>query len=153
LTKKELSSILKLVSRKILFLIFAFVLSFVFPTEILAAKPRLSRGGSSPTAVTSSGYRSSAKFKANRLGIILSLSGLNNTNSVSYELTYTSEGIPQGVISTVQTTENTATREMLFGTCSKNVCRWHTNIKDAKLIVTAKLKSGKTSRKTYRIRV
>jgi len=140
------------VSKKILFLIFAFLAVFIFPSEVLAAKPRLSRGAGGAISI-GGGYSSSAKFKANRLGIILSLYGLKYTDSVSYELTYTSEGIPQGVISTVQATENNTTREMLFGTCSKNVCRWHTNIKDSKLVVTAKLKSGKTLRKTYRIKV
>ena len=139
-------------SKKILFLILSFVLVLVFPAKALAAKVRTSRGAGGAISI-GGGYSSSAKFKANRLGIILSLYGLKYTDSVSYELTYTSEGIPQGVISTVQATENNTTREMLFGTCSKNVCRWHTNIKDSKLVVTAKLKSGKTLRKTYKIRV
>ena len=132
------------------------LISLLAPSQILAAKPRASRGtGTAVSSGTTAGGRvvSSARFKANRLGIILSLSGLNNASSVTYELTYTAAGIPQGARGTVSGAGNTATRELLFGTCSKNVCRWHTNITDARLTVTSKLNSGITTRKTFRLKV
>ena len=129
---------------------------FLAPSQVLAAKARTTRGaGTAVASGTATGGRvlSSVRFKANRLGVILSLSGLNNASSVTYELTYTAAGIPQGARGTVSGSGNTATRELLFGTCSKNVCRWHTNITDARLTVTAKLNSGATTRKSFRIKV
>lgn len=132
------------------------LLSSSFATPALAAKARTSRGAgtaiSSGTA-TSGRVLSSVRFKTNRLGVVLTLSGLNNASSVTYELTYTAAGIPQGARGTVSGAGNTASRELLFGTCSKNVCRWHTNITAARLTVTSKLNSGITTRKAFRLKV
>jgi len=141
--------------RKIgLFTLILIIGCFFFPTRVLAAKKRTSRGGTAVTSGTiSRGVQSSVKFKSNRLGLILTLSGFGNISSVSYQLTYTTNGIPEGVSGTIQPTGATETRELLFATCSKNVCRWHTNIRDARLVVTSKLKSGLTVRKPYRIKV
>lgn len=140
----------------IVFALTLFLISFATPSSALAAKPRTTRGSgatvSSGTA-TSGRVISSVRFKTNRLGIILSLSGLNNASSVTYELTYAAAGIPQGARGTVSGAGSAATRELLFGTCSKNVCRWHTNITDARFVVTAKLNSGITTRKTFRLKV
>jgi len=141
--------------RKIgLFTLILIIGCFFFPAKVLAAKKRTSRGGTAVTSgTTSRGVQSSVKFKSNRLGLILTLSGFGNISSVSYQLTYTTNGIPEGVSGTIQPTGATETRELLFATCSKNVCRWHTNIHDARLVVTSKLKSGLTVRKPYRIKV
>ena len=141
--------------RKIgLFTLILIIGCFFFPTRVLAAKKRTSRGGTAVTSgTTSRGVQSSVKFKSNRLGLILTLSGFGNVSSVSYQLTYTTNGIPEGVSGTIQPTGATETRELLFATCSKNVCRWNTNIRDARLVVTSKLKSGLTVRKPYRIKV
>ena len=141
--------------RKIgLFTLILIIGCFFFPAKVLAAKKRTSRGGTAVTSgTTSRGVQSSVKLKANRLGLILTLSGFGNISSVSYQLTYTTNGIPKGVSGTIQPTGATETRELLFATCSKNVCRWHTNIHDARLVVTSKLKSGLTVRKPYRIKV
>lgn len=142
--------------RKIgLFTLILMIGCFFFPAEVLAAKKRTSRGGGTTgtRTTTSRGVQSSVKFKSNRLGLILTLSGFGNVSLVSYQLTYTTNGIPEGVSGTIQPTGATETRELLFATCSKNVCRWHTNIRDARLVVTSKLKSGLTVRKPYRIKV
>lgn len=139
-----------------IFVLLAISAPLLWPSSAWAAKARTSRGSgatvSSGTATTGR-VVSSVKFKANRLGIIVSFSGLNNAATVTYELTYTAAGIPQGARGTVSSAGNVATRELLFGTCSKNVCRWHTNITNARLVVTAKLNSGLTTRKSFRLRV
>jgi len=134
----------------------AFLLVIAFPTEVLAAKKRTSRGEGKGTTVgktTSRGVQSSVRLKPNRLGLIMTLSGFNNVTSVSYQLTYTANGVPQGVMGTVQPSRGTETRELLFATCSGNVCRYHTNIRDARLVITSKLKSGLSVRKPYKIKV
>lgn len=133
-----------------------FLISILSPVEVLAAKKRVSRGGTTaPSQKTrTQGVQSSVRLKADRRGLLLKLSGFNNITSVSYQITYTSNGVPQGVMGTVQPPfAGTEQRELLFGTCSGNVCRYHTNIRDARLVVTSKLKSGSTIRKPYRIKV
>jgi len=141
----------------IIFVLLAISVPLVWPSSVWAAKARTARGASmtvSSGTTTAGRVASSVKFKANRLGIIVSFSGLNNATSVTYELTYTAAGIPQGARGTVSgTASNTASRELLFGTCSKNVCRWHTNITAARLVVTSRLNSGLTTRKSFRLKV
>jgi len=136
----------------IFLLIFAF---FSFPETTLALKARTKRGGSGGGSYLLSnrvGY--SVRFNSTRTGLIISFSGLTNANSVNYSLSYNANGIPQGAMGTITNQEvSVDTRELLFGTCSGGVCRYHTNITNAKLVITSKLKSGYTTRKTYRIRI
>lgn len=145
--------------KKIILLIFLLSVFFLFPQETLAAKARLSRG-SGTTAVKRSSSGGSNRvgyalsFKSGKTGVNLFLSNLNSATSVTYELTYQSNGISQGIIGTVTPSGSSSEqRALLFGTCSGGVCRYHSNITNAKLVITSKLKSGITTRKTYRIRV
>ena len=131
-------------------LIFAFL---SFPKTALALKVRTKRGGSGGGSYLLSnrvGY--SVRFNSTRTGLIISFSGLTNANSVNYSLSYETNGISQGAMGTITNPEvSVDTRELLFGTCSGGVCRYHQNITNAKLVITSKLKSGYTTRKTYRI--
>lgn len=136
-------------------LIFLF---FLASGEVLAAKPRTSRGG---TTGSSTGYVStsgrvvtSVKFRGDRRAVIINFVGLTNAKSVTYSLTYSSNGIPQGAMGTMTNIAGSVdSRELLFGTCSHGVCRYHTGITDARLVITSKLKSGITTRKSYRLRI
>jgi len=134
----------------IFLLIFAFS---SFPETTLALKARTKRGGSGGGSYLLSnrvGY--SVRFNSTRTGLIISFSGLTNANSVNYSLSYETNGISQGAMGTITNPEvSVDTRELLFGTCSGGVCRYHQNITNAKLVITSKLKSGYTTRKTYRI--
>ena len=136
----------------IFLLIFAF---FSFPETTLALKTRTKRGASGGGSyLLSNRVNYSVRFNPNRTGIIISFSGLTNATSVNYSLSYNANGIPQGAMGTITNPEvSTDTRELLFGTCSGGVCRYHQNITNAKLVITSKLKSGYTTRKTYRIRI
>ena len=146
--------------RRIIFLslIAIFLLSLVVPSKTLAAKVRTSRGG---TTGSSSGYIStsgrvvtSARFRSDRRAIIINFAGLNNASSVNYSLTYDSNGIAQGAVGTMTNIAGSSdSRELLFGTCSHGVCRYHTGITNARLVITSKLKSGITTRKSYRLKV
>lgn len=124
----------------------------------LALKTRTSRGNSSGggggSYYVSGRIGSSVKFNAGRNGVIINFSGLTNANSVTYSLSYNSNGIPQGAMGTISNIiTSTDTRELLFGTCSGGVCRYHQNLTNASLVITSKLKSGYTTRKTYKIRI
>lgn len=95
----------------------------------------------------------SVHYRPDRLGILFSFLNFNGIASVSYSFTYNTNGMPQGAGGTVTAANNpTAQRELLFGTCSSGVCRYHYNLSNARLTLTAKLTNGKTVIKGYRIK-
>lgn len=138
--------------RKIVVVLLAFLalaLFFALP-PVATAKKKL--GQRVITARRSTGVVVSPRLRSDRKALIVSLSGLSQANSVSYTLSYTANGIPQGVGGTIIPSQNTASRELLFGTCSKNVCTYHRNISDMRFAVTSNLKSGKKVTKPFRIK-
>jgi len=116
-----------------------------------AQKPPMTTKKAPASAYT--GLTVSAKLRSDRKAIIINFGNLQSVSSVSYSLIYEHDGQQEGAGGTVSETGNTATRELLFGTCSHGVCRYHTNIKNAKLEITYKTKAGKTYLKRYRIKV
>jgi len=106
--------------------------------------------------VVSSGSRLVVKprLRSDRRALIIDFSNLGVVTSFSYTLEYTSNGVPQGVSGTITPRgEESIQRELLFGTCSRNVCRYHTGIKNMRLTVTSTLKSGIRVQKSFRIKV
>src|SRR3990167_11016406 len=84
------------------------------------------------------------KLRVDRRALIINFSNLQNVLAMSYSLTYKTSTQDEGAIGSLPLGgPSTATSELLFGTCSKNVCKYHTGIKDAKLEVSYTSKSGK----------
>lgn len=101
-----------------------------------------------------SGIGVSPRLRPDRRALIVTFSNLGNATSVSYFLTYKTGNQQEGAGGSLNLTESsTSTQELLFGTCSRNVCRYHTGIKDAKLEVSYTSKSGKKYIKRYKIKV
>lgn len=148
---------MKKVVFKVFFLLF---FSFIFvSSDVIAAKllPRFRSGGKGPSAslrVNPSGVGVSAKLRADRKAIILSLSNLTKARSVTYTLIYKTIGKDEGVSGSIDSSSGkNARRELLFGTCSAGVCKYHTNISSMSLEVVTELLSGKKTLKRFRIRV
>lgn len=141
------------------FTFLAVVLSFAlfalrFTTPTLAAKPRVWKTSTTVTTTTATKPSYSVKLRADRRAVNINFYNAGLAEKVSYELTYLGNDIEQGVVGSVLANEgSSAFRLLLFGTCSKNVCTYHKNISDARLKITAKLSSGKTLIKKYKIRV
>ena len=97
----------------------------------------------------------SVKFRGDRRAIIVNFSSLSNASTVSYTLSYSTRGTTQGAGGSINptTTGNSASRELLFGTCSHGVCRYDSGITNAKLVVTYTLTNGKRYSKSFRIKV
>lgn len=141
--------------------LFLFILSFslialTFPkTAEAKVLPQARAGGKTTVRTTSggSGVAVSPKLRADRKALTVGFGNLQNATSVSYTLTYTTNGQQEGAGGTISGAGSSATRELLFGTCSGNVCRYHTNITNARLEILSQLKSGKKTIKRYRIRV
>ncbi|OGY10513.1 MAG: hypothetical protein A3D26_00235 [Candidatus Blackburnbacteria bacterium RIFCSPHIGHO2_02_FULL_44_20] len=86
----------------------------------------------------------SASRPKNKLSVQASFANLSKVKSISYELTYGSAKGPQGAGGTIKVgpTNKTLSRKILLGTCSGKVCTYHKDVKNIKLSVAFKLKSG-----------
>lgn len=93
-------------------------------------------------------------LRGDRRALMVNFSNLQNATAVSYLLTYKQNNQDEGAMGSLSLgISSNATNELLFGTCSKNVCRYHTNIRDARLVVTYTTKAGKKYLKRYKIKV
>lgn len=108
---------------------------------------------SNKTSAVSSSVTVSPRLRADRKALLVSFGGLTSATSVSYTLTYNQNGQNEGAGGSITPDSATASRELLFGTCSSGVCRYHTNIKNMKFEVVSKLKSGKVVKRRFGIRV
>jgi hypothetical protein len=116
-----------------------------------ALKKRVYRSTNTAT-ITSPGV--SVKLSANHQNLLINFSGLNLAQSVSYELTYLANNIEQGVYGSVDPKKsNSDSRNLYFGTCSKNACTLHKNIANTSLTITLKLKNNKSQIRRYKIKV
>ena len=136
-----------------IFLIFSLLLANLvfFSPPVLAKKlvHRVSQPVKSASSITIK-----PKLRGDRLALIVNFNNLGQASSLSYELTYEANGIPQGVRGQITPSgENSTQRELLFGTCSGNVCTYHQNIKNMKFTVTSTLKSGGKIIKPFKVKV
>jgi len=130
-------------------------LVFIF-TSIVEAKylPRFTNINKNVgIRIISSGLVVSPKLRNDRRALILSLSNLQKVNNITYTLMYQTNGKDEGVSGLIDSSAgSSATRELLFGTCS-DVCRYHENITNMKLEIISVLPNGKQTLKRYRIKV
>ncbi len=116
--------------------------------------PQSKKAVSTAKATAVSGIYVTPKLRADRRALNVYFSNLQNATSLSYSLVYDTSSQQEGAMGAINLTgSSTATQELLFGTCSKNVCRYHTGIKNAKLEISYTLKSGKKYLKKYKIKV
>lgn len=100
------------------------------------------------------GPYASARLRGDRLALIATFGNLQKANNVVYTLMYQTAGVDQGVSGSLDSSAgNTVTRELLFGTCSSGVCRYHGVITNMKLEVSFELPNGKHLIKRFRVRV
>lgn len=138
-------------------LLISFALIFVKDLEAKVL-PQSKSSGSSSSSVSKSNSTTigiAPKLRADRKALVISFSNLQNATAVSYLLTYMQgSGQQEGAGGALNLTGSSSqSAELLFGTCSKNVCRYHTGIRDARLEVTYTLKNGKKYIKKYKIKV
>lgn len=143
--------------RKILFIVVLIFIFLINVAEINAAKKLPQSKSSSKTVVKKSqgaGISVTPKLRSDRQALNVYFGNLQNAKSVSYMLIYKTNGQEEGAGGSVNPSgRNTASRELLFGTCSKNVCRYHPNITNMSFEVTAQLTSGKKLIKRYKIKI
>lgn len=95
----------------------------------------------------------SPKFMSGKTGLKVAFSNVGAANTISYMLSYESNGKQEGIAGSVRPAEGNTSRDLLFGTCSSGKCVYHKNIKNCVLTVTAQLKNGKKQVKKFNVRV
>lgn len=146
-------------TKKIILILF--FLLFIIKSDIVLAKtlPQARGAGAAAKQTTvkpavGKSVAVSARLRRDRHALTVFFGNLSAASNVSYTLTYTTQGRQEGAGGSVRQDEgNSASRELLFGTCSKNVCTYHANITNMKLEVTGQLKNGKTFTKRFKIKV
>ncbi len=134
------------------------LLAFILPGSAQAkVLPQAQKSTLKSTVVKSgkvSGISVSPRLRADRKALIINFANLQNATSVSYMLTYRTNIQEEGAMGALNLKgASSQSTELLFGTCSKNVCRYHTGIKDAKLDISYTTTSGKKYLKKYKIKV
>ncbi|MBI2040325.1 hypothetical protein HYT18_04590 [Candidatus Microgenomates bacterium] len=120
----------------------------VLPQSVKAA-PKQAVTKSAGTTITVS-----PRLRSDRKALIINFSNLQNAKSVSYMLVYKTAIQEEAAMGALNLAGATGDRsELLFGTCSKNVCRYHNNIKDARFEVSYTAKTGKKYLKKFKIKV
>ncbi len=112
--------------------------------------PRFAGNSNKISAPQSTFQYVSAKLRADRKALLVTFSNLQSLKSLDYTLTYNGSGADQGINGSVDISAgSSASRTLVFGTESKGVYTYHTNIKNMKFVVTIVPKSGKTIIKKY----
>ena len=137
---------------KSLFLLI-FLVAFLAQSALAKVLPQAGKGSKIGTKI-SSGIIVYPKLRTDRKALIVSFANLQNSSAVSYLLTYQTLVQQEGAKGTLKMdgSKNTSV-ELLFGTCSKNVCKYHTGISNARLEVAYTSTSGKKSIKKFKIKV
>ncbi|MDZ7587005.1 MAG: hypothetical protein U0946_04565 [Patescibacteria group bacterium] len=124
-------------------LVFLFTILFLTPSSVFAKK-KLTRG-------KPYGVWIKPKLRSDNNALILAFGSLDYATDLNYALTYSSDGVAQGVQGEHQPETNNFQTELLFGTCSGTNCTYHQNITDMILEVKVNLKIGKTLTQRYQI--
>ncbi len=142
------------IKEKIIAFVCLLVLLFSVTLSVQAANKPLPRFKKSTTSRLPLGFVISARLRADRQAILISFSNLKQVSSINYLLSYQTSGQDQGAGGTIEPSgTNNLSRELVLGTCSAGVCRYHGNITNAKLEITTTFKNGKQAVKRYRIKI
>jgi hypothetical protein len=97
---------------------------------------------------------SSAKLSRGTHSVIPTFYKLPGVAKFDYVLSYSANGIPQGVVGSFVPPAGggNESRDLYFGTCSKSVCTPHYGISGATLTITATTTGGATYIKRYVIK-
>lgn len=136
-----------------IFLLIIFFSAFIFTQDVQAkVLPQAKKAVGKTSTGTSIGV--SPRLRADRRALLVNFSNLQNAKSVSYSLTYKTSVQEEGALGSLNLSGLTNTSsELLFGTCSKNVCKYHTNISNGKLEVSYTSQTGKKYLKRFKIKV
>ncbi|MBU2051631.1 hypothetical protein KKH13_00305 [Patescibacteria group bacterium] len=132
--------------------IFLLIIFLLFPAPAYARKqlpPRSVKAVASSAALP----QTSLKLRGDRQALLLILTSLSKAESLSYLLTYQAAGVGQGVEGSHDPALGNTQKELVFGTCSGNVCTYHQDLTDMLFQATIGLKDGRTLTRKYQINI
>lgn len=94
----------------------------------------------------------SASYVPARNSVIATFTNLKGIKSVSYDLTYTGNNIPQGVSGNLIMGKPSIKKEIFLGTCSSRTCVKQRNIKNIKLNARFTLSNNSQKTKTLKVK-
>jgi hypothetical protein len=124
-------------------------LFFIATPTAEAAKKRIRKVAPRIAGVT----YSTAKLSRGTNSISVSFINEANVKHIDYTLTYSTNGIPQGVVGSVSPSGSSDQRDLYFGTCSHGVCTPHYHITGASLTIETTFKDGSSNIKRYKIKI
>lgn len=131
-----------------------YVLGFILLDNVEAKVLPRFKGKGTASGVVYSGLTTSARLRSDRKALLVSFGNLQKVKNVTYTLIYQASGKDEGISGSVDSSSgNSLSRELLFGTCSSGVCRYHTNISNMRLEIMSELPSGRRSIKRFRVRI
>ncbi len=143
----------KLISALVFALLFGLTAQSAEAKRLLPRFRNNSAPASAPT-YSYSGVTVSPRLRGDRAALLVYFANIQKATSITYRLTYDTGEKTEAVGGSVDPSEGaTASRELLFGTCSSGVCNYHKNITNMRFEVTSKLTSGKTSIKRFLVRI
>lgn len=86
--------------------------------------------------------------RADRKAVFLKITKFpKGTTMIEYEMTYDTNGVERGVMGTIniKSDDELINREILLGSCSKNVCVYDKNVEKIKLVLRIETKEGTKS--------
>jgi|SRR3989344_2106328 len=129
-------------------ILITFFIVVLFFTQVLkvsgATKPKTSSMGS---------FSASGQYIKAKNAVRAYFGNLKGIKKITYVLTYTGNGIGQGIEGSYSPGKKTSfSRDLYLGTCSGKVCISHKNVKNIKLEAIAKYTNGKSSSKIYKVK-
>lgn len=83
--------------------------------------------------------------RADNHAVNMTIKNISGISSIDYELNYNAQGnIPRGVIGTIEIKPNDSIlkRELLLGTCSRNVCKYDEGVTEVDLVLKINYSNG-----------
>ena len=151
-------NLIQCVYMKLFVVFFCSFISVFFVVSSVHAKvlPRFAGSASKSTGgkVVSSSVGINPRLRTDRKALNVYFSNLGKAKSVSYTLMYQTNGRDEGAGGTIDSGGgDSVSRELLFGTCSAGVCRYHSGITNMKFEVTTELQNGKKTLRRFRVKV
>lgn len=143
--------------KKLSVLLFLTLFLLVFTSSVEAKTlPQASKSAKTTVSKTSNGTSIgvSVRLRVDRRAVVLYFSNLKSAKSVAYMLTYKTSTQDEGAMGGININgKSNTSQEILFGTCSKGVCRYHVGVSDVKLEVSYTSANGKKYLKKYKIKI
>lgn len=127
-------------------IILLLILFLLFPSPA-EAKKKL------PARQLVSGPQTGLKLRGDQQALLLTLTSLTQAKSISYLLTYQADGVGQGAEGSHDPAVGNTQKELVFGTCSANICTYHQNLSDILFQATIGLTDGRTLTRKYKIKI